>query len=82
MQTVTPGTWVMMAISVMPAIAADSFQPQIPKTWDDSEMGSVEIPLSHPDYSPKHTSADFYYRMPVRAIYEYLRSIPHAEPGE
>lgn len=57
--------------------ASDSFHPQIPKTWVDAEVQSVEIPLSHPEYSPKHVSADFYYRVPVRPIY---RSYPIYHP--
>lgn len=44
-------------------------------------MRAIEIPLSHPEYSPKHTSADFYYRMPVRPIYEsYPVYHPDREP--
>ncbi len=72
----------MTIICVLSAQASDAFRPQIPKTWDDTEMGSVEIPLSHKEYSPKHVSADFYYRIPVRPMYQsYPVYHPHREPA-
>jgi hypothetical protein len=81
MQTVTAATWLMAAICATSASAADSFHPEIPKTWDDAEIGAVEIPLSHPEYSPKHISGQFYYRMPVRPIYQsYPVYRPDREP--
>jgi hypothetical protein len=41
----------------------------------------LELPLSHPEYSPKHVSADFYYQMPVRPIYKsYPVYHPDREP--
>src|SRR5215510_6105774 len=46
------------------------FTPAIPKTWDDQEMASLEIPLADPAGSPVHISADYYYRIPVRPIYK------------
>jgi hypothetical protein len=55
-------------ICLTSAGVSESFHPQIPKTWDDAAIRTVEIPLSHPEYSPKHVSSDFYYRMPVRPI--------------
>ncbi len=81
MRSVETQTWLLMAICVMQASAEDSFHPQIPKTWDDAEIRTVEIPLSHPEYSPKHASADFYYRLPVRPIYQsYPVYAPNREP--
>jgi hypothetical protein len=34
------------------------FHRTIPKTWDDEEMASLEVPLANPVGSPKHVSAD------------------------
>jgi mono/diheme cytochrome c family protein len=73
---------VAMTFWVASGDASESFHPQIPKTWDDAEMRTVEIPLSHPEYSPKHVSAEFYYRMPVRPIYKsYPVYHPDREPA-
>jgi hypothetical protein len=44
--------------------------PTIPKTWDDEAMATLEVPLADPKGSPKHVSADYYYRIPVRPIYK------------
>jgi hypothetical protein len=52
--------------------------PAIPKTWDDAEMPALEVPLANPIGSPKHVSADYYYRIPVRPIY---KSYPVYAPG-
>jgi hypothetical protein len=58
------------------------FTPAIPKTWDDQEMASLEIPLADPAGSPAHVSADYYYRIPVRPIYKsYQVYAPGKEPA-
>jgi hypothetical protein len=41
-------------------------------------MPTLEVPLSHPVGSPKPISADYYYKIPVRAIY---RQYPVYAPG-
>jgi hypothetical protein len=55
------------------------WSPTIPKTWDDEALVSLELPLANPEASPKYVSSDYYYRMPVRAIY---RSYPVYRPGK
>src|SRR5712691_8902993 len=55
------------------------FVANIPKTWDDEPVASLEIPLADPRYSPVHVSSDYYYRMPVRPIY---KSYPIYAPGK
>lgn len=55
------------------------WKPEIPKTWVDSEIADLEVPLSNPASSPKHVSADYYYRIPVRPIY---KSYPIYAPGK
>jgi hypothetical protein len=57
------------------------FTPTIPKAWDDAAMATLEVPLANPIGSPKHVSADYYYRIPVRPIYkEYPIYAPGYEP--
>jgi hypothetical protein len=44
-------------------------------------MKDIEIPLARAEYSPRHISADFYYRIPVRPIYSsYPVYHPDREP--
>ena len=54
------------------------FSPTIPNTWDDAAMATLEVPLANPIGSPKHVSADYYYKIPVRPIY---KSYPIYAPG-
>jgi hypothetical protein len=58
---------------------AQGFLPAIPRVWDDEQMATVELPLADPSVSRKHISADYYYRIPVRAIY---KSYPVYAPGK
>jgi hypothetical protein len=61
--------------------AQRTFRLTIPKTWVDDEMASLEIPLANPAGSPKHISADYYYRIPVLPIYKpYTWYAPGQEP--
>ena len=53
--------------------------PEIPKTWVDSEMPLLELPLVAYDYTPVQVSADYYYSIPVRPIY---KSYPIYAPGK
>ena len=55
-----------------------SFRPEIPKTWDDAAIAALELPLTNVAASPKHVSAEYYYRIPVRPIY---KSYPIYAPG-
>ena len=58
-------------------------QPDIlktwPKTWVDAEIAELEVPLADPVGSPKHISAEYYYRIPARKIY---KSYPIYAPGK
>ncbi len=52
-----------------------------PKDVDDAEIARHEIPLADPVGSPKHVSADYYYKIPVRPIYKgYPVYAPGHEP--
>lgn len=57
--------------------------PVIPKTWDDEAIAALEVPLANPAGSPKHVSADYYYKIPVRPIYKQypLYAPGHEPPG-
>ena len=64
-------------------VSKEKWSPKIPRTWDDEAMQSLEIPLAHPEVSPKYISSDFYYRIPVRPIYRsYPVYHPSKEPAE
>ena len=53
----------------------------IPKAWDDEAIASLEVPLADPVGSPRHVSADYYYRIPVAPIYKsYPVYVPGYEP--
>jgi Di-haem oxidoreductase, putative peroxidase len=57
------------------------YEPAIPKTWDEEALAELEAPLADPSHSPKHISADDYYRIPVRPIYKsYPKYHPDKEP--
>jgi hypothetical protein len=58
-----------------------NWRPNIPKTWVDAEIAELELPLADPIGSPKHVSAEYYYRIPVRPIYKsYPVYAPSHEP--
>ena len=55
---------------------------EIPKTWDNRAIATLEVPLSHAEYSPVHILADFYYQMEVRPIFKsYPIYAPWREPA-
>jgi|SRR5690242_2172553 len=56
----------------------DTGKPSIPKTWNDAEMTELEVPLANPIGSPKHVSAEYYYKIPVRPIF---KTYPIYAPG-
>ena len=60
---------------------ASLFRPEIPRTWDDEAIRTLELPLAHAQASPVHVSASYYYRIPVRPIYKsYAVYEPSHEP--
>ncbi len=66
---------------VMPGQRLRPSKMDIPKTWDDTAMKTLEIPLANPAASPKHVSAEYYYKIPVRTIYkQYPVYAPGKEP--
>ena len=75
---------VLATVSIPGSTAQDSqtkYSPSIPKVWTDQAMQSLQVPLANAAASPKHISADYYYRMPVRPIYKtYPVYHPDKEP--
>ena len=62
--------------------AQSTWQPEIPRTWDERELELSELPLADSVASPKFISADYYYRVPVRPIYKsYPIYHPAKEPA-
>ena len=59
--------------------SANRLTSEVPKTWDEQAIASLEVPLAFAAASPKHVSADYYYRIPVRPIY---KSYPVYHPGK
>ncbi|HEV2233294.1 MAG TPA: hypothetical protein VGV68_07810 [Terriglobia bacterium] len=77
------GAFVLLALSALaPSRQSEKvesgFKPNIPKTWDDAAMATLEVPLANPIGSPKQIPADYYYRIPVRPI---CKSYPVYAPG-
>ncbi len=62
--------WLLLPHSDRAKQAKTIWKPDIPKTWVDDEIAELELPLADPAGSPKHISADYYYRIPVRPIYK------------
>ena len=69
----------LMAISMVAMISgwsrqtvneASAFSVHVPRVWDDADMAAVELPLADPMATPKHITAEYYYRIPVRPIYK------------
>ena len=61
---------VLLMVAAGPAqVPSPDLHPAIPRAWDDGEIASLEVHLANPSGSPKHVSADYYYRIPVRTIY-------------
>ena len=75
----------LVSASIIPVQAQDAQQQKrfaVPATWDDKVMSRVEIPLANPIGSPKHVSADYYYRIPIRPVYQqYPVYAPGREPA-
>src|SRR5262245_38769384 len=63
-----------------PSDAATSLN--IPRTFDDAAMASVELPLAQPDASPRHLTSQYYYGIGIRPVYKsYPIYPPDKEPA-
>ena len=59
-------------------LAATAIHSEVPRTWTDSAVSVLEVPLAKPNISPIHISEKDYYQLPVRTIY---RSYPVYHPN-
>ena len=64
---------IFLILAATGVCSAQSFRPDVPHIWNDTEIANLEIPVVNPQYSPRHVPAEYYYRMPVRAIYKSYR---------
>jgi hypothetical protein len=72
--------WVGSSRAQKPASTVSPDVPMVwPKVWVDEEVADLELPLADAANSPRHVSADYYYRIPVRPIY---KSYPAYAPGK
>ena len=54
----------------------------VPRTWDDDAVAALEVPLANPEFSARHVSSNYYYRMRVRPIHKtYPVYAPGKEPA-
>lgn len=55
-----------------------AFAPAIPRTWDAAALAALEVPLPDASFSPTAVSESYYYRVPVRPVYQ---AYPVYTPG-
>lgn len=61
--------------------AAGNHAPDIPKTFDDEALATMDVPLANAAFSPVHGAAELYYRLRVRPLYKtYTVYAPGKEP--
>ena len=73
---------VFVVLGQRKAYVSSTFNPVIPRVWDDAEMAGLQLPLVDSNASPKQISSDYYYRIPVRTIYKnYAVYAPGKEPA-
>jgi hypothetical protein len=76
----------ILAALTLPAISqvhGNGSKPpfRIPRTWNDQDVQSLEVPLADQSASTEHVSAQYYYQIPVRPIYQsYPVYHPQKEP--
>jgi hypothetical protein len=64
-----------------PPARSVAYSPTIPRTWEDSEVVSLELPLADARATPVQAPEAYYYRIPVRPIYKtYPTYAPDREP--
>ncbi|MDX1981522.1 MAG: hypothetical protein SFV51_14740 [Bryobacteraceae bacterium] len=71
------------AVLLMGCAFAQPFRPEIPRTWDEEAMRTLEVPLATPEVSPRHMPAERYYAIPEYTVYKtYPRHIPGRNDAE
>ena len=76
---------VLVAASICTSVLVAQQQaakPNIPTTWDEKALSSLEVPLCAPHFSPHAVSAKYYYSVPVRPVFKtYPVYAPGKEPA-
>ncbi|MEP6716366.1 MAG: di-heme oxidoredictase family protein [Terriglobia bacterium] len=63
-------------------VAVVSASAQVPRTWTQSAVDSLELPLARAEFSPVHIGEDGYYKIPERVLYKtYPVYAPANEPA-
>ena len=63
------------------AAPAAKWKPDIPRTWDEAALATLDVPLADPAATPKHISAEFYEQIPEMRIFKsYPVYHPDHEP--
>jgi hypothetical protein len=61
--------------------AASPWRPEIPKTWDEEALATLDVPLADPSRTPRHVPVEYYYSIPAQTIYKsYPVYHPDHEP--
>jgi hypothetical protein len=68
----------MLAAASHAQVPGAHWTADVPRTWDDTAMESLELPLPPPAPAPRYITSEYYYRMPVRPVY---RSYPVYHPA-
>lgn len=77
-----PIAFVTFACAIHAQAPPAPYKPTIPTTWVDSEIADLEIPLAKAEFSPKHVSAGYYYRIRERPVFKtYPIYAPGREPA-
>jgi mono/diheme cytochrome c family protein len=64
-------------------LALASAQAQVPTTWEQTEVDTLELPAALPAYSAIHIDQHGYYGIPSRVIYrDYAVYAPDREPAD
>jgi hypothetical protein len=70
------------AIGFVALLAWCALAAEVPRTWEQSAVDKLELPLVNPEHSPVHIDEATYYRIPERVIYKsYPVYAPRREPA-
>lgn len=61
---------IVLFLATVTVHGQQAFRPEIPKVWDERALRDMELPVVVPRYSPRPVPAAYYYRIPVRKIYQ------------
>jgi mono/diheme cytochrome c family protein len=71
--------WILL-VAVVPLLAQEPFDPEIPRTWDEAALEDWATPLAGLNARPGHFSEDEYYAAPIDNLRTYPVYYPGREP--